>query len=91
MNNDAARPNEQPDGYISLVVHLWVGDQGRLIRGTIEDVHTGARLPFDLSALAQFLQTTLTHVPGGQLETTLDGPSSGELVDTSNRQGRDGP
>ncbi len=46
-------------GYISLVVHIWVGDDGRVIRGTIEDVHTGAQLAMDFSALAALLQESL--------------------------------
>ena len=43
-------------GYISLVAHIWVGDDGRVIRGTIEDAHTGAQLAVDFSALAALLQ-----------------------------------
>jgi hypothetical protein len=46
-------------GYISLVVHIWVGDDGRVIRGTIEDAHTGAQLAVDFSALAALLQDSL--------------------------------
>jgi len=46
-------------GYISLVVHIWVGDDGRVIRGTIEDAHTGAQLAMDFSALAALLQESL--------------------------------
>ena len=46
-------------GYISLVVHIWVGDDGSVIRGTIEDAHTGAQLAMDFSALAALLQESL--------------------------------
>ena len=41
-----------PGRYLSLVVHIWVGDGGELLRGTIEDAHTGKRLAIDISALA---------------------------------------
>jgi hypothetical protein len=52
LNNDAANPQSPaPGGYVSFVAHLWVGDDGKLIRGTIEDVHTGKRLVLDLSEL----------------------------------------
>ena len=46
-------------GYISLVVHIWVSDDGKVIRGTIEDAHTGAQLAIDFSALAALLQESL--------------------------------
>ncbi len=58
--------NSQPlaaGRYISLVVHIWVGDHGELIRGTIEDAHTGKRLAIDISALAALLQESLAHAP----------------------------
>ena len=41
------------------MVRIWVSDDGELIRGTIEDVHTGARLAIDLSALTAFLSASL--------------------------------
>lgn len=53
-----------PGRYLSLVVHIWVGDDGELIRGTIEDAHTGKRLAIDISALAVLLQDSLAHAPG---------------------------
>ena len=46
------------------MAHIWVGDDGKLIRGTIEDVHTGKRLALDFSELVAFLQTSLAHSPG---------------------------
>jgi hypothetical protein len=46
------------------VAHFWVGDNGRLIRGTIEDAHTGTRLALDLSEIVAFLQASLAHSPG---------------------------
>lgn len=53
-----------PGRYLSLVVHLWVGEHGELIRGTIEDAHTGKRLAIDLSALAALLRASLEQAPG---------------------------
>jgi len=53
-----------PGRYISLVVRVWMGDDGELLRGTIEDAHTGKRLAIDLSALAALLQESLAHAPG---------------------------
>lgn len=43
------------------MVHIWVDNDGKLIRGTIEDVHTGTRLAIDVSALAALLQESLKH------------------------------
>ncbi len=73
-------------GYISLVVHIWVGDDGRVIRGTIEDAHSGEQLAVDFSALAALLQVSLAS--GGALnplreehrrekieQTPMEGPS----------------
>ena len=70
MSNDATNPpSSAPSGYVSFVAHFWVGDNGRLIRGTIEDAHTGTRLALDLSEVLAFLQTSLAHSPG---QTTQD-------------------
>jgi hypothetical protein len=60
-----------PGRYLSLVVRIWVGDDGKLIRGTIEDAHTGKRLAVDISALAALLRESLAHAPG-QLGNTQD-------------------
>jgi hypothetical protein len=65
LSNDAANSQSLvPDGYVSLVVRIWVGDSGKLIRGTIEDVHTGAQLAIDLSKFAALLRASLAHTPG---------------------------
>src|SRR2546421_10528184 len=53
-----------PGGYVSFVAHIWVGDDGKLIRGTIEDAHSGTRLALDLSEVIAFLQGSLAHSPG---------------------------
>jgi hypothetical protein len=53
-----------PGRYLSLVVRVWVGDDGELLRGTIEDAHTGKRLAIDISALATLLRESLEHAPG---------------------------
>ena len=65
MGEDSTKPQPQAaGGYLSLVVHLWVGEDGELIRGTIADAHTGKRLAIDLSALAALLRESLAHAPG---------------------------
>src|SRR5947209_3554877 len=65
LSEDTMKPQPlAPGGYISLVVHIWVGDNGKLIRGTIEDAHTGKRSAIDISALAVLLQESLTNAPG---------------------------
>ena len=65
LSEDITNPQPQAaGGYISLVVHIWVGDDGELLRGTIEDAHTGKRLAIDLSALAALLRESLAHAPG---------------------------
>jgi hypothetical protein len=59
--------NPQPvvsGGYISLVVHIWVGDDDELLRGTIEDAHTRKRLAIDISVLAALLRESLANAPG---------------------------
>lgn len=69
LNNEAMAPQPTASGgYISLLVHIWVGDDGRVIRGTIEDAHTGAHLAVDLSALAALLQGSLAHT--GEMNTS---------------------
>jgi len=50
--------------YLSLMVHIWVGEDGELLRGTIEDAHTGKRLAIDISALAGLLRESLAQAPG---------------------------
>jgi hypothetical protein len=88
--NDATNSQSPvPDGYVSLVAHIWVGDNGKLIRGTIEDVHTGAQLAIDLSELAALLRTSLEHTPGHvpdtqkeeaeDMPTELSGKTPGEV------------
>jgi hypothetical protein len=65
LSEDITKPQPlAPGRYLSLVVHVWVGDHGEIIRGTIEDAHTGKRLAIDLSALAALLQDSLAHAPG---------------------------
>ena len=62
LNKDTTESQSRASGgYISLVAHIWVGDDGSLIRGTIEDAHTGARLAIDFSAFAALLQESLAH------------------------------
>jgi hypothetical protein len=62
LSDDAKNPRAPaPGGYISLVAHIWVGDDGKLIRGTIEDAHTGKRLAIDFSALSALLRESLEH------------------------------
>ena len=65
MSEDATNLQPPAGGrYLSLVVHIWVGDDGELLRGTIEDAHTGKRLAIDISALAALLRESLENAPG---------------------------
>ena len=67
-----------PGRYLSLVIHLWVGEDGELLRGTIEDAHTGKRLGIDLSALAALLRQSLAQAPGQQANAQDGGAMTGE-------------
>jgi hypothetical protein len=72
LSNDATNPSPSAtSGYVSFVAHFWVGDNGRLIRGTIEDAHTGNRLALDLSEVLAFLQASLAHSPGQTLQDVV--------------------
>ncbi len=62
-----------PGRYLSLVIHIWVGEDGELLRGTIEDAHTGKRLAIDLSALAALLRASLAQAPGQGANAQDDG------------------
>jgi len=65
LGEDTTNPQPLAAGrYLSLVVHLWVGADGELIRGTIADAHMGKRLAIDLSALAVLLRESLAQAPG---------------------------
>ena len=65
MSEDTTNPRRlAPGRYLSLVIHLWVDEDGELLRGTIEDAHTGKRLALDLSALAALLRQSLEQAPG---------------------------
>jgi len=64
LNEDATNPQSSASGgYVSFVAHIWVGEHGKLIRGTIEDAHTGTRLALDLSEVVAFLKASLMHSP----------------------------
>ncbi len=63
------------------MIHVWVGDDGELIRGTIEDAHTGKRLAIDLSALAALLQESLAHAPGQVRNAQDEGEMTEERPD----------
>jgi len=78
LSEDITKPQSLATGrYISLVIHVWVGDDGELIRGTIEDAHTGKRLAIDLSALAALLQESLAHAP----EQVRNAQDEGEMTE----------
>ena len=65
LSEDTMNPQPLAAGrYLSLLVHIWVGEDGELLRGTIEDAHTGKRLAIDISALAALLRESLEHAPG---------------------------
>jgi len=77
------------------VAHIWVGENGKLVRGTIEDAHTGTRLALDLSEVVAFLQASLMHSPEqvgspqteGSQEQPGDEPGKGPS-DADDRHGR---
>lgn len=78
LSEDITNPRLLATGrYLSLVIHLWVGEDGELLRGTIEDAHTGKRLAIDLSALAALLRQSLAQAPG-QAGNAQDG---GEMTE----------
>lgn len=63
---DGTRP-----GYVTFVARLWIDQGGQRVRGMLQDAHTGAQLPIDLSGLIRFVQSSLDHsVDGG-----IDDPS----------------
>jgi hypothetical protein len=65
LSEDTTNPQAlAPGRYLSLVVHIWVGNDGELIRGTIEDAHSGKRLAIDISALVALLRESLANAPG---------------------------
>jgi hypothetical protein len=65
LSEEITKPHPPAPGrYLSLVVHLWVSEDGELLRGTIADAHTGKRLAIDLSALAALLRESLAQAPG---------------------------
>jgi hypothetical protein len=67
LSEDTTNPGPLATGRsLALAVHLWVGEDGELLRGTIEDAHTGKRLAIDLSALAALLRQSLEKAPGQQ-------------------------
>jgi len=77
------RSPEDSGGYLTLAIRIWVSARGKLIRGTIQDVHTGARFGLDLSNLAAFLQACLAHGSREPVAETLEelpenDPSGGE-------------
>jgi hypothetical protein len=72
-----------PGRYLSLMVHIWVGEDGELLRGTIEDAHTGKRLAIDLSALAALLRESLAQAPGHEANAQDGGEMTGERAENS--------
>jgi len=90
LSNDALNSQSStPGGYVSFVAHLWVGDNGKLIRGTIEDVHTGTRLALDLSDLVALLLKSLAHSPGRTQE--LQDEQEQNVNEERQNEGSEGP
>jgi hypothetical protein len=84
LGEEITKPQPAARGrYISFVVHIWVGDDGELIRGTIEDAHTGKRLAIDLSAFAALLRESLAHAPGQVANTQDEGDMTEERPENS--------
>jgi hypothetical protein len=69
-----------PDGYLSLLMRVWIEDDWRVVRGFIEEVHTGRRLPLDLSALASFLRDSAAGAIPSRVE---EAPGSATGVNPS--------
>ncbi len=83
MSEDTTNPRPlAPGRYLSLGIHLWVDEDGELLRGTIEDAHTGKRLAIDLSALAALLRVSLEQTPGKDAKAHDGGERTGERPDT---------
>jgi hypothetical protein len=84
LSEDITKPHSLVSGdYISLVVHIWVGEDGELLRGIIEDAHTGNRLAIDLSALAALLRESLAQAPGHEANAQDEGEMTGERAENS--------
>lgn len=84
VSEDTTNPQPlAPGRYLSLVVHIWVSDAGELLRGTIEDAHTGKRLAIDLSALAALLRESLAHAPGQEGNAQDEGAMTEERAKNS--------
>ena len=66
--DDGRRRGTPAGGYVTLVVRIWVVDDGTQIRARIRDAHSGAEHPIDLSALAAFLRASLAQAAGGNAE-----------------------
>jgi hypothetical protein len=74
LSEDATKSQPPASGrYLSLVVRLWVGEEGALLRGTIEDAHTGKRLAIDISTLATLLRESLAQAPGDERNAQDEG------------------
>lgn len=84
LGEDITKPQPLvPGRYLSLMVHIWVGEDGELLRGTIEDAHTGKRLAIDISALAALLRASLAHAPGHEENAQDEGEMTGERAENS--------
>lgn len=59
-----------PIGYLTLVARVWLDSEhgAPRVRGSLTDVHTGAQLPLDLTALVAFLRESLEHMSGEPLD-----------------------
>jgi hypothetical protein len=91
LEDDATNPqNSARGGYVSFVARLWVGEDGKLIRGMIEDVHTGTRMALDLSELVTFLQASLAHSPQGEQDLLEEG-EGGVNEELLNEEGGEEP
>ena len=75
-----------PDGYISFVVRIWVSDNGKLIRGTIEDASTSVRLAVDFSDIGALLRRSLEHA---QERARKDQQEWSEVSEESSSDGKE--
>ena len=81
----AAPPPEPNDGYIALLARFWVGKDGKLVRGWIEDAHTGQRLALDLSRLVDFVSASLASRVGTSADVDTEAARHGGPLPDSER------
>lgn len=84
---DPAAPLPEPnDGYVALLARFWVGKDGKLVRGWIEDAHTGQRLALDLSRLVEFFSASLSSRVGAAADQEAEPEERGDQAPGSGHE-----